>query len=293
MRFEYEPTLVERAVRLAVQADATLAAALHAEIDPIYRLDDLERRDRAFADAFSRCFQALDLGRPPTRLIAAFPLLAANIDVCRIRTAPRRADELAELFVRREEDDAGHAARTLLIVLCAESLVDFASTAPMLRRELLHVCDMIDPAFGYDAKELARLPRLDQPVRDRYRVLWDIYVESRLLMAQRVPAGGAEQLAAAFIRAFTLQGQAPPQRWFDLAFTVEGLRHDVMLSIARRPQEFESLLAGVVDARPPGVQTIATIETDHCPVPAGPLSRRTRSEAAAAGGPVSAIAETR
>jgi hypothetical protein len=288
MRFEYEPTLVERAVRMAVQADATLAAALHAEIDPIYRLDDLERRDRAFADAFSRCFQALDLGRPPARLIAAFPLLAANIDVCRIRTAPRRADERAELFVRREED-AGHAARTLLILLCAESLVDFASTEPMLRRELLHVCDMIDPAFGYDAKELARLPRLDQPVRDRYRVLWDIYVESRLLKDQRVPAGGAEQLAAAFIRAFTLQGQAPPQRWFDLAFTVEGLRHDVMLSIARRPQEFESLLAGVDDARPPRVQTIATVESDERTVPAGPSPRQVPSDAAAVGSPLIAM----
>jgi hypothetical protein len=60
---------------------------------------------------------------------------------------------------------------TLAVKLTPGSLLDFVRVAPLLRSELLHVEDMLDPDFGYERD----LPSFDvdavyeKLVRDRYR----------------------------------------------------------------------------------------------------------------------------
>jgi hypothetical protein len=55
----------------------------------------------------------------------------------------------------------------------------------LLRHELMHVADMLDPAFGYE-RSLPTSddgPSADNIVRDRYRVLWDVTIDGRLARA--------------------------------------------------------------------------------------------------------------
>ena len=57
-----------------------------------------------------------------------------------------------------------------------------ARLTEFLRRELLHVADMCDPAFAYSpTPELGGSCQTDNDlIRDRFRLLWDAFVEARM-----------------------------------------------------------------------------------------------------------------
>lgn len=59
--------------------------------------------------------------------------------------------------MRSEVNAPGEAAPTLVVRLRPQSLLDQGALRTLLRRELLHVADMLDPAFGY----LKELPSVD------------------------------------------------------------------------------------------------------------------------------------
>ena len=73
-------------------------------------------------------------------------------------------------------------------------------TRALLRHELTHVGDMLDPAFGYERalppSDVG--PSGDNILRDRYRVLWDVTIDGRLARAShdrcsvRLPFGGPQ-----------------------------------------------------------------------------------------------------
>jgi hypothetical protein len=73
----------------------------------------------------------------------------------------------------------------------------------LLRRELLYVADMLDPAFGYDPAAADREfpPRGARP-GERYRTLWALSVEQRLLDEGHGGAGRVALAEATVSRAF-------------------------------------------------------------------------------------------
>ena len=234
MHIEYEPGLVEKAVRLAVRGDRTLEAALHREADPLYRLEDAEARDRAFEGLFREWFCKLNLDTTLSDLLTERPLIESRCTCGIVREAGRRSDEGVELFVRSPGD--GPAVRTLLVQLRPEGLVSPDRVAALLRRELLHVSDMLDDAFGYRAENLTSLGQREQLVRDRYRVLWDLYVESRLDHEDRGDEGMVRRLRAMFERVFTRQGVPPHPSSFDTAWAIRHATHGDLLHLARHPE---------------------------------------------------------
>jgi hypothetical protein len=234
-RVDYDPVLVEQAVRLAVRSDRSAEQSLHKVVDPLYAIDDREARDRAFTRTFAEWFTQLGLGRPLAELIAERPLIDRRVARCLVRMAPRRKAESAELFVRRDSP-TDPIVRTLVIQLCAESLVEPESVRPFLRRELLHVGDMLDDDFGYVREEFDGLPAQQNLVRDRYGVLWDIYVERRLLDENLVGGERMERLRVGFEKAFTLGGQPPAGDAFDRAMQCRSLTHRQLYSWANEPR---------------------------------------------------------
>ena len=234
-RVEYDPVLVEQAVRLAVRSDPSSEQSLHRQVDPLYAIDDHEERDRAFTRTYAKWFTQLGLGRPLTELIAERPVIDRRVAMCLVRMAPRRKAESAELFVRRDSPSAP-IARTLVIQLCAESLVEPESARSFLRRELLHVSDMLDDDFGYVREEFDGLPARQNLVRDRYGVLWDIYVERRLMDDDLVGRERMEHLRVGFEKAFTLGGQPPSDDAFDRVLHCRVLTHRQLFLWANEPR---------------------------------------------------------
>ena len=70
LRIQYEQSLVETTVFLAVRHDEPLECALHSIIDPLYAIPDEELRQREFGAVFRDFFTKLALDRLITGLLA-------------------------------------------------------------------------------------------------------------------------------------------------------------------------------------------------------------------------------
>jgi hypothetical protein len=90
----------------------------------------------------------------------------------------------------------------------------------LLRHELVHVRDMVDPRFGDDPS----LPSVDGgPMRvklalQRYRVLWDTVIDGRLFGSGRAGPRAREVRRAEFAAAFGTLGKSDQEfeRWFGM-----------------------------------------------------------------------------
>ncbi len=251
MSIEYDQTLIEQATFLAARRDQRLERELHEAIDPLYEISDEETRRRAFEPAFARLFSKFGLDRIVTDLIAERALIGKHVGRCVVREAPRAKVESAELFVRRAGAVSSTSERTLVIQACPQSLVDSQRFAVRMRRELLHVADMLDEHFGYARDTVAPgAPGARQSLlRDRYRVLWDIYVEGRLsrqgLSDKSLSAGARRSL----LHVFTTYDPQAVHGVFERLFDTPTLTHDDLLAWARSP---ELLFPACVDSEGSG-----------------------------------------
>jgi hypothetical protein len=223
MPIDYEPALVESAV-LASVGDGR---AFHDERDPLYAIDDVEARDTAFAGLHARWFERLELDRSLTTALAERPEVEAACARCVVGRAGVAAAEAADLLV------APPARPTLLVQLTPTRLAKPERALAFLRHELLHVADMLDHEFGYEP----RLPPtgggrlLDDRRAERYRVLWDAYVDGRLVAASRaLPAVRAERLSE-FSRAYPELGDRVGQA-FERFFAARRCTHAELVAFA-------------------------------------------------------------
>jgi hypothetical protein len=112
------------------------------------------------------------------------------------------------------------AATTLLVRLRPESLLEAERLRALLRHELLHAADMLDPAFGY-SRELPASdsgPSYDNLLRDRYRVVWDATIDGRLCQRGMLDAGAREARRVEFTMALPMLGARAAElfsAWFD------------------------------------------------------------------------------
>jgi len=202
-RVTYDAVLVEESVMLAERRFSdTEAATFRAERDRIYDVDDPDEREARFEELHGRFFLQLGLDRPLHEVLAERPELLLRSCGCRILPAISRQEEMAD--VRAEVGVAAEATPSIVLRLRAQSLLDQEALRTLLRRELLHVADMLDPAFGY-RKELPSLdtdPAIVNLLRERYRVLWDASIDGRLcrdgLLGERARATRLLEFARAF-----------------------------------------------------------------------------------------------
>jgi hypothetical protein len=228
---EYDPRLVEGAVLLAVVGHEG-ERAFHRERDRLYEIADSEVREAAFRALHAAWFERLNLGREVGQALAERPLVAAGIGRCLVASATSGRDEMAELFVTTE---AGALRRAVVIRVRPARLLDTVRIREFLRRELLHVADMLDPAFGYEPQlpPSEGGPAHERLVKDRYGVLWDAYVDGRLARLGWAPPGTRAERLAAFRRAFPMLGERA-EAAFDRFFGAEALQHADLVAFAAR-----------------------------------------------------------
>jgi len=238
MRFEYQPSLVEQAVFLAVRRDPRLECDLHRELDPLYSIPDGETRDCDFRRVYADSFKRLDLDRPIPKLVSERPTITNAVALCVVHEAESARAQSAELFVKGQTGTNDARTCTLVIRVCAESLLDADRLDSWMRRELLLVADMLDEKFGYEPDEVQGLPWERKLRQDRYMVLWRIYIAGRLNRAGFAEDQEVFALRKAFGRAFMNQGAPPPPAAFDDLLNAEALTHAQLLAWAIAPQTF-------------------------------------------------------
>jgi len=221
-RVEIDPGLVEEAVLLAVEA-ATPGERrrFRLERDPLYVIADPEEKEAAFRALHARWFNSLRLSERLFEALGEQPSLQRSASRCLVLPAPSSKEEGADLHEDRQPRPTSAAPTPALIVrLTARTLVDGAALLALLRRELMHAADMLDPAFGYEKA----LPAPDggaihgRIIRERYRVLWDITIDGRLAARGALPAGAEERRRREFLTAFPAPAsevEAAFQRFFE------------------------------------------------------------------------------
>jgi len=214
---EFDARLVEEGVCRALYGHQQ-EAVFRRERDQVYSILDLERREEAFRSIHWSWFRRLWLAEPLEQALAERIEALSAVEQILIVSAPGAREEGAELFVAAA---AGTAAKPTRLVLClrAETLVQPERALRLLRHELLHVADMLEPAFGYVPwlDHDRDSPAYERLVRERYRVLWDTSIEGRLSRAgwtesdarircwvefSRAFAAGAKPDDSAFVRLF-------------------------------------------------------------------------------------------
>jgi hypothetical protein len=199
---EYDPALVEAAVLIAPR-ERDVERAFRRERDRLYGLDDPEEREAAFAALAARWFQRLGLDEPLRTASSEQPRIMARCGRCLVVRARGAGDEHADLLV------AAPAPPTVLVRVTAATLSARGAALAFLRRELFHVADMLDPAFGYEPGPGAAppAPLLEQRRWHRYRVLWDTSIDARLLRLGRAAPGARAERWRDFERAFPDLGE--------------------------------------------------------------------------------------
>jgi hypothetical protein len=210
---ELDPALVEESVLLRSDASsAPLRRRFRRERNAIYEIADREEREAAFLALDLRWFAGLGLGVSLRKLLEEFEGVLARVSRCLVLRAARKRDEGADLHSSRGN------APVLAVKLTPGSLLDFDRVAPLLRSELLHVEDMLDPAFGYerDPPSLGADPVYEKLVRDRYRVLWNASVEGRLQSRGGLSSEGEARSRREFLATFSILGSDAEGRFQDL-----------------------------------------------------------------------------
>lgn len=180
MLIEYDPNLMEQSVFLAARQDRTLERELHAAIDPLYLTADRRDKTKEFSETYRRFFLRLKLNAALDELLAERPEIFIPIGRCMVREAARVKDESAELLVKKTDAATTPAQRTLMVQVYPRSLIEPAGLIDRLRRDLYHVADMLDARFGYKPRAIKGLAPRQNLVRDRYHILWNVYIEGRL-----------------------------------------------------------------------------------------------------------------
>ncbi len=227
-RLEFDPRLMEDAVLLGINGHAQ-EAEFHQEREQIYEIRDEEKRDKRFRELHQQWFVRLDLADAVEGALGDYPLLKRDTRSCRVMFAVFSKQEGADLY--------GSSPATIVIKLRPCNLLDTSTLLPFLRHEFMHLHDILDPCFDYQL-ELPQSevgPTYDNLIRERYRVLWDTWIDGRLFRQNRAAANVKQRRQAEFKATFSMLGEGWEARfsqWFDRPVH----KHEDLLAFALQPE---------------------------------------------------------
>lgn len=205
-----QPQLAERTVFEAVRKDALLAPNYEKRFAACHEYRSEDARERAFAEMHEEWFTELGFRALIAGLVNEHRHFRYAVGRLMVVEAPMPKAQTAELY-----GDPGQY--TVILAVCPSILLQRETFEYWARHEFLHVEDMLDPAFGYDARQRpgGATPAGRQLMQDRFAVLWAISVDSRLAQRGLIADGVRERRRAEFERAFGLSGDESPGRAFE------------------------------------------------------------------------------
>ena len=248
-QIEYDPQLVEASVLLRVERDPEEKCFRQAH-DLIYELRDAEERERQFRNLHSKWFVHFRLEQPTREAVQEQPLLAQKTLRCCVVSTPSVREEGADLHDLRDSSPMDSPpVRVILIQLRPERLLD-SGLRYWLRRELMHVADMLDPGFGYERFIPSGNggPGYSNLLRERYRVLWNIWIDGRLVRRAWLPEEVRAKRLQEFTQFFPDPGGGVESKFNEL-FCSDFQTHAGLMALARNPKNSGPENVGVPQVR--------------------------------------------
>lgn len=238
----------------------------HRAREKCYAVLDPDERNAAFFRAHLDWFREWGLDEILIGAIERYPLLKQCVTSFAFRQAKGKNEEGAELFVRGDE-------RNAVIAFRPERFADDAALIRFLHRELMHLHDMVDPAFGYSpfVRTAGPSPTQQRIARQRYRLLWEITIDARLSLNDE-----RERHQTLFDRAYSFWTDARRRDVFSELWRNCAPRHDHLLALAADPRDFAR--AGTAAVLPGSARILPAtpLEEHNLPLP---------QDASAAGAP--------
>ena len=230
----FDARLVEEAVLLGI-AGRPEEREFRKMRNRIYEVEDSEKRDKGFERFHGGWFFDLGLGRPVETALREQPFPLEKTRLCAAAPAAPAQDEGADLYgFGASPNDSGGAKPAIVIKLRPASFLDATSLLRLLRRELMHLADMLEPRFGYEAF----LPELGSShanlVRERYRVLWDTWTDGRLDRRGWAAPDGRQKSWDRFLRTFSFLG-AEVRDKFENLYGSGSASHHAFVEFALNP----------------------------------------------------------
>lgn len=231
LAIEYEVRLVEDAVLRALRGRPD-ERVFRKERDGVYEIDEAEGRETAFRSCHARWFEQLGLAKPIAQALGERPVILAHMARCLVVYASSASHEGAELFLEQ-----GEPCGVVVLRLRPETLTLADRLRSFLHHELTHIADMVDPHFGYEPRfpEQTGEPARGRLLRERYRVLWDAFIDGRLARAGWARVGIRQERLADFARAFPMLGERT-ERAFRRFFDGTRLTHAELVAFAADPE---------------------------------------------------------
>lgn len=236
MNLLFDDDLVEAVVfRCARGARAGIPSLqtrrFHRERERCYAVLDPDQRNEAFAQVHRAWFREWEFEKRLAGVIANFPLLERSLQVLAFRQARTKSDESAELYINAKSERHG------LVALRPERFAHEDSLIRLLHHELMHLSDLLDPAFGYTpgVEQFGSTASQQRVVRERYRLLWDVTIDGRLTRMGRVTVASLEQRQREFESAY--------------AFLIPEKRRSLFDSLWNAPPDHPALVELASDPR--------------------------------------------
>jgi hypothetical protein len=182
MDIDYAPDMLDELVRMEMErrekeGDLGLTKEYHKLRESLYNLpDDDDDREEGFEEVDRKVFATLGLGSGIEEILEEFPLIPEKIGLMEIRKAYNREEESVNISNRHLETDQ----KATIIRLRPQCFFNPNGFVNVIRHEFMHLNDILDEEFGYNTRRFGKNPSEDAFIRDRYRIMWDIYIEARL-----------------------------------------------------------------------------------------------------------------
>lgn len=241
VKIDYEPALMESVVRRELERlergpVSELAAEYRRLAHALYAMPLTEDRELRFERLHLDFFQRLQFDRAVRAVLEEFPHVTAAIDRFVVLEAVARAQEWVDFSPKGE-------LRTVWMRLGAWRFQAPAALVEFLRRELVHVVDLLDPSFRFTPQSsLAEHPSEEGLIRDRYRLLWSASVAGRLERAGHDVTQERRRIEAEVDAVYRQAPSKARARIVERFWSGERPDHPSLLAFAR---DTRSLLAGI------------------------------------------------
>ena len=199
MEIRFQPALLQEVIDSFVEktereGDPTYYKEFHEHADPIYEKFTLEDREAEFKKLYQYLFGIWGFSDIVRDSFHEYSLLREKVGIVLVKGVLKEDQEGVDILRKWGSVEKGLAQefeakgmKGVGIKLIPRRFYDPALTR-YCRHELMHISDMIDPQFGYDPDTKVGLnPGEETLILQRYRVLWSLSVDSRLVTAGKEP----------------------------------------------------------------------------------------------------------
>ncbi|MCA9405000.1 MAG: hypothetical protein KC684_00550 [Candidatus Omnitrophica bacterium] len=198
----FESSFIEEAVFLAAKYNTnkindSIIQKFHEDRENIYQNTTTEERELAFETLYKEYLYKLKISEIFESIISKFVLLHQPNVILYVKKVWSKGQEDTELFVDGD-------LRTVCIALMVNRILQPFCIQAILRHDLMRICDMLDPKFQYSPQiRLDGKSELENNlIKDRFRILWDMYIDIRLRKKGYSTLKSVEDYQKAFQRSF-------------------------------------------------------------------------------------------